>query len=173
MAGRPESVADRAAQSTSDTTVLSTTGQSWHETQQVFSQVQLLIWDRSFYDPDTGEYTVDKFLTETESRVGPYRCRSDLARLSQPRSGRSQPVQPVAREQKNVPALRKWSTISPPWCESIFPDIAWTGNARERRGSLGSDFAATQRHWRRPRHVENEFQRLSARLPTPPAIPRR
>ena len=40
-------------------------------TQQVFSQVQLLIWDRSFYDPDTGEYTVDRFLTETESRIGP------------------------------------------------------------------------------------------------------
>jgi len=40
-------------------------------TQQVFSQVQLLIWDRSFYDPETGEYTVDRFLTETESRIGP------------------------------------------------------------------------------------------------------
>jgi gamma-glutamyl hercynylcysteine S-oxide synthase len=40
-------------------------------TQHVFSQVQLLIWDRSFYDPDTGEYTVDRFLSETESRIGP------------------------------------------------------------------------------------------------------
>jgi len=40
-------------------------------TQHVFSQVQLPIWDRSFYDPEKGEYTVDRFLTETESRIGP------------------------------------------------------------------------------------------------------
>ncbi|MGO9125768.1 MAG: formylglycine-generating enzyme family protein [Terriglobales bacterium] len=40
-------------------------------TQHVFSQVQLLIWDRSFYDPEKSEYTVDRFLAETESRIGP------------------------------------------------------------------------------------------------------
>src|SRR5207245_1529473 len=40
-------------------------------TQQVFSQVQSLIWDRTFYDPETGEYTVDRFLDDTERRVGP------------------------------------------------------------------------------------------------------
>ena len=40
-------------------------------TQHVFSQVQLLVWDRSFYDPDTARYTVDRFLTDTESRIGP------------------------------------------------------------------------------------------------------
>ncbi len=40
-------------------------------TQQIFSQVQLLIWDRSLYDPEKGEYTVDRFLSETESRIGP------------------------------------------------------------------------------------------------------
>ena len=40
-------------------------------TQQIFSQVQLLIWDRTFYDPETGEYTVDHFLSDTESRIGP------------------------------------------------------------------------------------------------------
>lgn len=40
-------------------------------TQHVFSQVQLLIWDRRFYDPAKGEYTVDRFLAETESRIGP------------------------------------------------------------------------------------------------------
>jgi len=40
-------------------------------TQHVFSQVQLLIWDRSFYDPEKGEYTVDRFLNETEGRIGP------------------------------------------------------------------------------------------------------
>src|SRR5262249_38281205 len=40
-------------------------------TQHVFSQVQLLIWDRSFYDPDKSVYTVDKFLAEAEGRIGP------------------------------------------------------------------------------------------------------
>lgn len=40
-------------------------------TQHIFSQVQLLIWDRSFYDPDKGEYTVERFLKETEARIGP------------------------------------------------------------------------------------------------------
>ena len=40
-------------------------------TQHIFSQVQLLIWDRSFYDPDKGDYTVDRFLSETEARLGP------------------------------------------------------------------------------------------------------
>ena len=40
-------------------------------TQHIFSQVQLLIWDRSLYDPDKHEYTVNRFLDETESRLGP------------------------------------------------------------------------------------------------------
>lgn len=40
-------------------------------TQHVFSQVQLLIWDRSLYDPEKRQYTVDKFLRETEARIGP------------------------------------------------------------------------------------------------------
>jgi iron(II)-dependent oxidoreductase len=40
-------------------------------TQHIFSQVQLLIWDRSLYDPEKGEYTVDRFLSKTESRIGP------------------------------------------------------------------------------------------------------
>jgi gamma-glutamyl hercynylcysteine S-oxide synthase len=40
-------------------------------TQHIFSQVQLLIWDRNLYDPEKGEYTVDRFLAETEARMGP------------------------------------------------------------------------------------------------------
>jgi formylglycine-generating enzyme required for sulfatase activity len=40
-------------------------------TQRIFSQVQLLVWDRSLYDPEKREYTVDRFLSETESRIGP------------------------------------------------------------------------------------------------------
>jgi iron(II)-dependent oxidoreductase len=40
-------------------------------TQHIFSQVQLLIWDRSLYDPEKGDYTVRRFLSETESHIGP------------------------------------------------------------------------------------------------------
>lgn len=40
-------------------------------TQRIISQVQLLVWDRSFFDPDKGQYTVDRFLKETEQRIGP------------------------------------------------------------------------------------------------------
>ena len=39
-------------------------------TQHIFLQVQVLIWDRSLYDPEKGEYTVDSFLNEIEQRVG-------------------------------------------------------------------------------------------------------
>jgi iron(II)-dependent oxidoreductase len=39
-------------------------------TQHIFSQVQVLIWDRSFYDSEKLEYTVDRFLTDMESRIG-------------------------------------------------------------------------------------------------------
>ena len=40
-------------------------------TKHIFSQVQVLIWDRRLYDPDKREYTVERFLSETESRIGP------------------------------------------------------------------------------------------------------
>ena len=40
-------------------------------TQHIFSQVQVLIWDRSLYDPERSEYTVERFLSETERRIGP------------------------------------------------------------------------------------------------------
>ena len=40
-------------------------------TQRVFSQVQMLIWDRTFYDPEKREYTVDCFLSDIQGRLGP------------------------------------------------------------------------------------------------------
>ena len=61
--------ADRRARTRYDDSEFTRPELKW--TQHVFSQVQLLIWDRSFYDPEKGEYTVDKFLTETEARIGP------------------------------------------------------------------------------------------------------
>ena len=40
-------------------------------TQHIFSQAQILIWDRNLYDPETRTYTVDKLLSKLESRLGP------------------------------------------------------------------------------------------------------
>ncbi|HXW61104.1 MAG TPA: SUMF1/EgtB/PvdO family nonheme iron enzyme [Candidatus Acidoferrales bacterium] len=40
-------------------------------TQKVYSQVQVLIWDRTFFDPDRNRYTVDRFLADVEGRLGP------------------------------------------------------------------------------------------------------
>ena len=40
-------------------------------TRRVFSQVQLIIWDRTFFDPARGVYTVDRFLDDVQSRIGP------------------------------------------------------------------------------------------------------
>src|SRR5271156_4772139 len=40
-------------------------------TQHVVSQYQVLVWDRSFYDPEKREYTVDVFLADLERRIGP------------------------------------------------------------------------------------------------------
>ena len=40
-------------------------------TRQIFTQDQLLVWDRSLYDPAKGEYTVDRALEGIESRFGP------------------------------------------------------------------------------------------------------
>ncbi len=40
-------------------------------TQHVYSQVQMLIWDRTFFDPDKNQYTVGRFLADIEGRLGP------------------------------------------------------------------------------------------------------
>ena len=68
---RDSSLAQRSLARFCGTPVRSTNGPDLLWTQRIFSQVQLLIWDRSFYDPEKGEYTVDRFLAETESRIGP------------------------------------------------------------------------------------------------------
>jgi hypothetical protein len=40
-------------------------------THHVVSQCQVLVWDRSFYDPEKREYTVNVFLEDLERRIGP------------------------------------------------------------------------------------------------------
>ena len=40
-------------------------------TRHIHSQVQMLIWDRTFFDADKNKYTVDRFLDDLEGRIGP------------------------------------------------------------------------------------------------------
>ena len=40
-------------------------------TRRVVSQNQMLVWDRTFYDPERRAYTVDRYLADVESRLGP------------------------------------------------------------------------------------------------------
>lgn len=40
-------------------------------TRRVFSQNQMLVWDRTFYDPQTREYTVARYLEGVTTRIGP------------------------------------------------------------------------------------------------------
>ena len=40
-------------------------------TQRVFSQYQMLIWERRFYDPEKRVYTVNRFLDGLTERIGP------------------------------------------------------------------------------------------------------
>lgn len=40
-------------------------------TRRVFSQNQMLVWERTFYDPEQRKYTVDRYLADVESRLGP------------------------------------------------------------------------------------------------------
>ncbi|MGA8144720.1 MAG: SUMF1/EgtB/PvdO family nonheme iron enzyme [Candidatus Acidiferrales bacterium] len=40
-------------------------------TQRVFSQYQMLIWERTFYDPEKRAYTVERFLDDIGRKIGP------------------------------------------------------------------------------------------------------
>jgi gamma-glutamyl hercynylcysteine S-oxide synthase len=60
---------DRIAEFRYDGSLYNRPDLAW--TQHVFSQCQVLVWDRSFYDPEKREYTVETFLADLEHRIGP------------------------------------------------------------------------------------------------------
>ena len=145
-------------------------------TQQVFSQVQLLIWDRSFYDPETGEYTVDRFLAETESRIGP--IDAVLIWHVYPNLGVDDRNQfDLLRDLPGgVPALRQMvDKFHQPRGEGIFPDhcLGHAAPAKKAR-SPGSRFRSCSKTLAPTASISTRsraFPRHSGRLPTPPAIP--
>src|SRR5271154_4130157 len=101
-------------------------------TQHIFSQVQLLIWDRSFYDPEKGEYTVDRFLRETESRIGP--IDAVLIWHVYPNLGADDRNQfDLLRDLPGgIPGLRKMiQQFHDRGVKVFFPTLAWDSGTRE------------------------------------------
>jgi len=101
-------------------------------TQHVFSQVQLLIWDRSFYDPEKAEYTVDRFLTETEGRIGP--IDAVLIWHVYPNIGADDRNQfDLLRDLPGgIPGLRKMiEQFHDHGVKVFFPTLAWDSGTRE------------------------------------------
>jgi len=101
-------------------------------TQHVYSQVQLLIWDRSFYDPEKADYTVDRFLAETASRIGP--IDAVLIWHLYPNIGIDDRNQfDLLRDLPGgVPALRKMvRQFHEHGVKVFFPTLAWDSGTRE------------------------------------------
>ena len=101
-------------------------------TQHVFSQVQLLIWDRSFYDPEKGEYTVDRFLRETETHIGP--IDAVLVWHVYPNLGADDRNQlDLLRDLPGgIPGLRKMiQQFHDRGVKVFFPTLAWDSGTRE------------------------------------------
>jgi len=105
-------------------------------TQRTFSQVQLLVWDRSIYDPETREYTPEKFLAETESRLGP--IDAVLLWHVYPNIGVDDRNQfDLLRDLPGgIPALKKLvADFHRHNVKVLFPILAWDSGTREERAS--------------------------------------
>src|SRR5258708_4659565 len=104
--------------------------------QRIFSQVQVLIWDRSFYDPEKKEYTVQRFLDETESRIGT--IDAVLIWHVYPNLGVDDRNQfDLLRDLPGgIPGLRKMvSQFHQRGVRVFFPYISWASGTREEDAS--------------------------------------
>ena len=70
--------------------------------QRNFVHAQMMVEDRYFFDPATGQYTVDRYLDDLEARFGGIDSVLDLVRLPQHRHRRPQPERPVARHARRA-----------------------------------------------------------------------
>ncbi|HXZ42548.1 MAG TPA: SUMF1/EgtB/PvdO family nonheme iron enzyme, partial [Terriglobales bacterium] len=106
-------------------------------TQHIFSQVQVLIWDRSFYDSDKAEYTVDRFLSQVETRIGP--IDAVLIWHVYPNIGVDDRNQfDLLRDLPGgIPALRKVvQQFHDRGVKVFFPVLAWDTGTREEGSQL-------------------------------------
>jgi formylglycine-generating enzyme required for sulfatase activity len=101
-------------------------------TQRSFSQVQVLIWDRTLYDPQKGQFTVDHFLADVESRLGP--IDSVLIWHVYPNIGVDDRNQfDLLRDLPGgIPGLRKMvDEFHQRGVKVLFPILAWDTGTRE------------------------------------------
>jgi hypothetical protein len=141
-------------------------------TQRVFSQVQLLIWDRRFYDAQKGEYTVDRFLADTENSIGP--IDAVLIWHLYPNLGADDRNQfDLLRDLPGgIPGLRKMvEQFHRRGVKVFFPYLAWDTGTRDE-GAASSAVICSRRsaptgsisiRWR-------PYHRSFAKPQTPPAI---
>jgi iron(II)-dependent oxidoreductase len=111
-------------------------------TQHVFSQVQLLIWDRLFYDPERSGYTVNHFLQSVEPRLGP--IDAVLIWHVYPNIGVDDRNQfDLLRDMPGgIPALRQVvRDFHNHHVKVFFPILAWDTGTREEGGPSGEAFA--------------------------------
>src|SRR5439155_1092418 len=113
-------------------------------------------WDRSFYDPEKREYTVDKFLTETESRLGP--IDAVLIWHVYPDLGVDDRNQfDLLRDLPGgIPGLRQMvQTFHRRGVKIFFPDITWEG------AQYPFVPMVSKSKWLEPRHMVNVTDRFT------------
>ena len=105
--------------------------------QRIFSQYQMLIWDRTFYDPDKRVYTVNRFLDDVEKRIGP--IDAVLIWHVYPNIGVDDRNQfDLLRDLPGgIPAVREMvNSFHQRGVKVFFPTLAWDSGTRDEGASV-------------------------------------
>jgi iron(II)-dependent oxidoreductase len=109
-------------------------------TRHTFTQYQLLVWDRSLYDPATRTYTIDRALKGVETRFGP--LDSVLIWPGYPNLGLDDRNQfDLMRDLPGgVPGLRKMvAAFHSRGVKVFFPVLVWDGGTRDAGDSRAAE----------------------------------
>jgi iron(II)-dependent oxidoreductase len=113
---------------------------------RIFTQAQLLVWDRSLYDPEKGEYTPDRALAGLTARFGP--IDSVLIWPAYPNlglDGRNQ-FDLVRDLPGGIPALRKLvADFHQRGVRVFFPVLDWDEGTRDAGASRAREAAGLLR----------------------------
>jgi iron(II)-dependent oxidoreductase len=111
-------------------------------TQRVFSQYQMLIWERSFYDPAKHVYTVNRFLDGIAERIGP--IDAVLIWHVYPNIGVDDRNQfDLLRDLPGgIPAVREMvNSFHQRGVKVFFPTLAWDSGTRDEGESVAAALA--------------------------------
>ncbi|MGH9746513.1 MAG: formylglycine-generating enzyme family protein [Candidatus Acidiferrales bacterium] len=112
-------------------------------TQRVVSQYQMLIWERTFYDPEKRAYTVNRFLDGVSERIGP--IDAVLIWHVYPNIGVDDRNQfDLLRDMPGgIPALREMvSQFHARGVKVFFPTLAWDSGTREEGATVPAALAS-------------------------------